>query len=350
MANNDICVLYYDRKRHDRGMDKLSSLVDPIFVEEAMDRLRFARLDGAAFFNREGLDPGRMSIQEYGRFWFSLAQEMQDEMLGMTEHPMRPGSFALMCHSIVGAGTLDAAIRRALWFQKVIVGVPYGTMTVRNGQAHIVFYDEGAPASAFCYRTLIIVLLGPISWLARRPIRLSQVAFRCEAPMGARAYSRLFGTPVQFGASATRVVISAEPLSLAINRTEAALKRYLSHAPGNLLVEYNGTDGTSGMVKENLARSPASDWNGFDQLAKELGISPSTMRRRLKAEGTSFRTLKAELRKERATALLKEGRLTVAEISDNLGYAEPSAFFRAFRDWTGRAPAEYRAEQRPTGS
>ncbi|WP_417728489.1 AraC family transcriptional regulator [Roseovarius sp.] len=328
-------------------MDKLSTQVDPIFVAEALDRLQFARLDETAFLKREGLDPAHMSLQEYGRFWFSMAQEMQDEMLGMTEHPMRPGSFALMCHSILGARTLDTAIRRALWFLKVIVGAPYGTMTVRNGQAHIVFSDKGAPATAFCYRTLMIVLLGPISWLARRPIQLSQVAFRCEAPMGSRAYSRLFGTPVQFGAPATRVVFSAEPLSLPVNQTEAALKRYLSHAPGNLLVEYRSNDGMSGMIKQVLSGHPANDWRSFDHLAEDLGVSPSTMRRRLKAEGTSFRTLKSELRKERATALLKEGRLTVAEISDDLGYAEPRAFFRAFRAWTGKAPAAYRAEQRP---
>ncbi|WP_368502183.1 AraC family transcriptional regulator ligand-binding domain-containing protein [Salipiger sp. 1_MG-2023] len=69
--------------------------------------------------------------------------------------------------------------------------------------------------------------------LARRCIPLLQADFRCSALGRAVAYSCFFGTPAQFDAAETRVLIGAEYLSLPVNRTEAALKRYLKDAGGH---------------------------------------------------------------------------------------------------------------------
>lgn len=326
-------------------MSNLSARVSPIFVEEAFDCARRAGLDGREIARECACPPKleEMTLKDYGRFWFALAQEIEDEMLGMAAHPMRPGSFALLCHATIGTQTLGQALRRTLWALGVMLGAPKGAVTVRNGQAHIVFSDSGAPLSAFAYRTLLIVLLGPICWLARRRIPLLQVAFRCDAPSGATAYSRLFGTEVQFGAPQTRVVISADYLNLAITRSEAALKRFLNDAPGNLLVAYHGSDDLTGQIRKLLADMPALGWPDFDELVKQLNMSPSTLRRQLKDQGTSFRDLKAEVRRSRAKHLLSTSDMPVAQVADQLGYTEPSAFFRAFDAWMGTSPAQYRA-------
>ena len=39
---------------------------------------------------------------------------------------------------------------------------------------------------------------------------------------------------------------------------------------------------------------------------------------------------------------LTRTRQTVGEIAQALGFAEPSAFHRAFRQWTGVSPGDYR--------
>ena len=235
-----------------------------------------------------------MTLQQYGRFWFALAQDMGDEMLDMADHPMRPGSFALLCHAILSANTLGQALRRALWALDIMLGAPKGTVTVRGGQAHITFTDSVAFLSAFAYRTLLIVLLRPICWLAQRRISLLQVAFRCSAPAGAITYSRFFGTPVQFGEAATRVLTSVEYLALPVNRNEAALKRYLKDAHGNLPVGYQGSGDLTGRARKTLAGNPVLEWPDFDSLSARLNMSASTLRRQLKDQGTSFRELKAE--------------------------------------------------------
>ncbi|MEO3413135.1 AraC family transcriptional regulator [Roseovarius sp. CAU 1744] len=326
-------------------MSDLGSPVSSVFIDEAYDCARRAGLDAAPIAARIAPE-GEMTLEQYGRFWFALAQEMQDEMLGMTAHPMRPGSFALLCHALLSAPTLGHALDRAVWALGLMVGSPCGAVSVRNGQAHITFTEDGPCASAFAYRTLLIVLLGPICWLARRRLPLLQVSFRCSAPEGAGAYTQLFGTEVRFGAQATRVVIDAEHLGLPVNRGHAALKRYLKQAPGNLLVGYRSTDDAVGQVRALLDRQAPQDWPDFDNLAKRFRMSPSTLRRQLKDQGASYRSLKAELRASRAKRLLADSDMSVADVSSVMGYAEPSAFFRAFRDWTGTSPAQYRAQQR----
>ncbi|MDO6588178.1 helix-turn-helix domain-containing protein [Salipiger sp. 1_MG-2023] len=70
-----------------------------------------------------------------------------------------------------------------------------------------------------------------------------------------------------------------------------------------------------------------------------MTMPPSTLRRQLKDQGTSFRDLKAELRQIRAKQLLTTGSLSVAEVAGQLGDAEPSDFSRAFQGWTGTSPA-----------
>lgn len=73
-------------------------------------------------------------------------------------------------------------------------------------------------------------------------------------------------------------------------------------------------------------------------------MSAPTLRRRLKAEGQSFGTIKDELRFVIAQKLLQEKKLSIAEVAAELGYSEPSAFYRAFQKWVGRSPGQFRVE------
>lgn len=79
--------------------------------------------------------------------------------------------------------------------------------------------------------------------------------------------------------------------------------------------------------------------------AKRLHRSPRTLQRQLGLEGTRFAALLAAVQRERAEVLLARGALTVEAVGRAVGYADPAAFGRAFRGWTGTTPGAYR-EQR----
>jgi AraC-like DNA-binding protein len=81
---------------------------------------------------------------------------------------------------------------------------------------------------------------------------------------------------------------------------------------------------------------------GRGVVARRLAVSDRTLHRRLAGEGTTFAALVDEARRERAQLLLEDRRLSCSEVAFLLGYAEPAAFFRAFRRWTGETPQAWR--------
>lgn len=86
----------------------------------------------------------------------------------------------------------------------------------------------------------------------------------------------------------------------------------------------------------------------MDAVARAAGCSRQTLYRRLREEGASFESLVEKVRRRVALRLLRDPDLSVKEIAYRLGFAEPAAFSRAFKRWTGRSPAAWRAAQ-PSG-
>ena len=75
-------------------------------------------------------------------------------------------------------------------------------------------------------------------------------------------------------------------------------------------------------------------------------MSRATLKRKLKADGTTFQSLKDSFRLRRAKSLLGDTEASVEEIADELGFSDASGFTKAFRRWTGIAPREWRLAHR----
>ena len=80
-----------------------------------------------------------------------------------------------------------------------------------------------------------------------------------------------------------------------------------------------------------------------DDLAESLSIHRRTLNRCLQREGTTFRAVLDRVRFEAARDLLRDERCDIEEVARALGYAEPSAFTRAFRRWAGVPPSRWRS-------
>lgn len=91
-----------------------------------------------------------------------------------------------------------------------------------------------------------------------------------------------------------------------------------------------------------IAGAPASELR-LEPVAALFGLHVRTLNRRLRAEGTSFKTLLDETRYRIARQLLRDTPLPMQELAITLGYADVTAFTRAFRRWSGVSPAAWRA-------
>ena len=79
-----------------------------------------------------------------------------------------------------------------------------------------------------------------------------------------------------------------------------------------------------------------------DLVADELGISPTTLRRRLRSDGTSYQILLDQARRHRCEEKLLHRWLPGKSLAWDLGYAEVNSFYRAFRRWTGQSYSSYK--------
>ena len=79
-----------------------------------------------------------------------------------------------------------------------------------------------------------------------------------------------------------------------------------------------------------------------DSVAESLGISPTTLRRRLRADHTHYQFLLDRARQYRCEQQLRSDWLPGKCLADQLGYLEVNSFYRAFRRWTGLNYSEYK--------
>jgi AraC-like DNA-binding protein len=321
-------------------------MIRPSFVEEALDSLRRQGLPTAPVLAAAGLAHAAepVSAEAYGQLWLVLAAALGDEYFGLGGRAMRPGSFVLLCRAVLHSATLEQALRRALRFLSVLLDDPRGELVVVDGLAQVVLHDAMATRSAFAYRTYWIILHGLMCWLVGRRIPLRLVDFRCSEPEGVADYRSFFGAPVGFGRKHSRIAFAARYLALPVIRDEVALKPFLRAAPANLLVRYRYDAGLVSRIRARLRATPPADWPDAAAMAQALRLSPSTLRHRLRQEGQSWNGLRDELRRDLAITALTESTRGVAEIALELGFAEPSAFHRAFRKWTSKSPGAYRRD------
>lgn len=319
------------------------------FVHEALVVVRQRGLDTAALLRQAGISPAlleseqaRVSPERYGALWLLIARTLDDEFFGLDSRPMKCGSFTLLCHSVLHSDTLTTALRRALRFLRLVLDDLSGTLSIENGIAQIRLDERNGPHRMFAYATYLVMLHGLACWLIGRRIPILGAEFRCDEPPGLAEYRVLFCADARFDRPETRIAIDAACLDLPVIQSERSIKAFLRGAPANFLVKYHNSAGLTARIRRRLRQSAPADWPDFETLARQLQMTASTLRRRLDEEGQPYRSIKDDLRRDLAITYLGQPGGTLVDVAHALGFAEPSAFHRAFKKWTGTNPGEYR--------
>jgi len=288
----------------------------------------------------------RLPAALYANLLRLVAQVLDDEFFGQDSRRMKVGAFAMLCHAVIGCRRLDQALRRALLFYALQLEDFAGSLSQNGRHALIVLRptDPAVPPSPFAQETILMFVHRLACWLVNRRLVIRAADFAYPSPPHREEYALLFHPNPRFEANATCLALDLSVLSLPVVRTPAALRDFLTVAPENLLVQYTDRGSLTAQILRRLGRCPPAEWPSFEDLARSLDSSASTLRRRLDSEGHSYQALKDQLRRDRAITLLATTRLSVMDIGAELGFAEPSAFHRAFKKWTGTNPGDYRRQ------
>lgn len=159
------------------------------------------------------------------------------------------------------------------------------------------------------------------------------------SPADAAALERIFRAPVRFLQGANRLVMDGAELRRSFRTQDGGLVEVLRRHIAELRMDEAPSarlqDRIRALLAADLGRRPVT----IATVARDLGLSPRTLQRRLREEGTSLRDLLRAYRAETARTVLRSGTVTCTALAARLGYADPTAFWRAHRNWTGHAPS-----------
>ncbi|MGT2473566.1 AraC family transcriptional regulator [Paraburkholderia terrae] len=328
-------------------------------VEETLALARARGIDVQPIVEAAGIAPqvlaspkSRVTPTQYGALWANIARALDDEFFGQDAHAMKSGSFIAMTQMALTARNGGQALTRAVNFMRLVLDDMRAQIVMRDDCVRLVFsHRDGAPQPAmFAYATYFILVYGLVCWLVGRRIPLIEARFSCAEPPAAHEYRLMFCDDLSFGQSESYVDLAPDFLELPIVQTTRSIKPFLRDAPASFIIKYRNPGSLAARVRKTLRALPMSAWPGSDEMAQRLHVAEATMRRHLKQEGYTYQSIKDDLRRDIAISQLQRGGQSVADIAAALGFAEPSAFHRAFRKWTGMRPADYRAVNAHTAS
>ena len=325
--------------------------VSPYFVDAALARLdpaarqRALTSAGIAASHAAAARQARVSSSAYSALWLAVARELDDEFFGLDRRAMKVGSFALLCQAVVPCATLERAVRRMLRGFAVLLDDIGARLRVESHVAVIAIENRITDAASrrFADETLLVLLHGLMCWLIGRRLALLEVNFAQPRPPHAAEYTVMFCEHIRFDAEQTCIRFDAAALALPVVQNPATLRQFLATAPQSVFMKYRNEDSWTARVRRHLRMAlECQQWPVFAEVAAHFSLAPTTLRRRIEAEGTSFQGIKDRLRSDLAIDWLDEGQLSVDEIAARLGFQDPSAFHRAFVRWNGVQPGRYR--------
>ncbi|PTQ67285.1 AraC family transcriptional regulator [Pseudomonas sp. GV071] len=289
-------------------------------------------------------DPdARIPFSAHEQLWQALCERLALSEPGLAIGAnLAPGPFSVLGYLLQSSATLGEALAAALRYQR-LVGEGGELQLQEHGAELRVLYRPVHP-HAPATRTRVLALM--VFWVQMMaPLvshyRLLRAEFAHPQPGDLSPYSEAFGCPLAFGASDYSLVLPLELRSAALIQANPPLQTLLRQHAEALLARLP-SEGLVARVVTLLGAQLAHGEPDRAELARTLNLSERTLQRRLADEGSSYQQLLSDTRQQLAERYLDDGQLPAAEIALLLGYSEPSVFFRAFRNWTGLTPGEYR--------
>ena len=169
-----------------------------------------------------------------------------------------------------------------------------------------------------------------------------EIHLRYEPPADAPHHSGVYGCPVLFGQSENGLLFEATWLNNTAHLGNDITNAVVLRLCDQLLDDFQLRTGVAGKVRDALVTA-LDQPKRLDAVARDLKMSPQTLRRRLQEEGKTFQSILDELRMYVAVKYLRDTALTIEDIADAVGFSDGASFRHAFHRWTQSSPQEFRS-------
>jgi AraC-like DNA-binding protein len=285
----------------------------------------------------------RITAAQMETFSSVAMQQLDDEALGWFSRKLPWGTYGMLCRASLSSPNLGVALKRWCRHHRLLTEDIVLNLTVSRDVARLSIDEKRRlrETREFCLLTSLRYVHGYACWVIDSRIPLHEVDFPFAAPAHHSVYSLLFPGPVYFNAAQAAFSFDAQYLSLPLRRDERALRTMLQRALLLTVLQYRRDRLLVQRVRE-LLRARPTELSNAEALASALHVSPRTLHRQLQEEGASLQELKDEVRREQAIEQLVRTTRSVKQIALAVGFRNVKSFARAFKEWTGDSPIEYR--------
>ncbi len=286
---------------------------------------------------------GEVTTEQFFALWYELEKISDDPAIALK----LPGVVPLQQHHPVSiaaqhARTFRDGLQRMARYKSLCCAEEM-RLTETKGEGRLEF--NWVLGREFAPPLLVDVAFASSLVMGRRGTDQSIHPLRVELRRSGEhraIYEAYYGCPVKFKARHNSIVYRTSDLDRAFITYNAELLAMLSPQLDRELARRKAEQTVADRVKWVLMRLLGAQRPGIMEVARELGMSCRTLQRRITEESSSFRQLVNEARRELAKQYLLQPSLNLGETACLLGYEDPNSFFRAFREWEGTTPGEWR--------
>ena len=301
-----------------------------------------AEIPRASYDRRES----RIAYTAARRFYVAAAATSCSRALGLAAAGhLGAAKLQILEYFVASSTNVGAALDGLVEYEPVLAGARALSLEPR---------PEGAllrvePVTSGAHRCWFEFVVGALFLSARRLARAPSTQgkraiawFAYPADDCEGDYQEFFDGRVLFGAPATGLLIPRTILQAGLESANTPLRALLETQLKGMTEQVSSSP-FSDRVRAILGESLADADSGIDAVAARLHMSRSTLRRRLAHKGTTHRALLQEVREALALRYLERGELSLGEVSDLVGYDDPTSFQKAFKRWMACTPTEHRA-------
>jgi len=292
-------------------------------------------------FQRDGYV---LSAEQYGKLLSLTISQSDDESFGTLLRPLRQGSFHLMAYACISCTNLQQVIERYMKFYCLMNDQIHWRLLTTEKQCQLIFDLDKEPDVDYSYFNVFncSIIWRWLSWMIDKPITLDAVSFNFSSPVSSNELKKVFNQKVEYDQQHNQLNFANNYLSMPVKQTAQSLRLFLNTVPECFLSHYQEEISLTKQLNDYLQAQENVNQVTLVQAASYFCCSEQTLIRALRTEGSRFISLREKIQKERAHQLLIKTSLSNQEISQKLGFSEPSVFYRSIKKWFGKTPSQYR--------
>ncbi len=302
----------------------------------------------------EKLDPSRhrtINLADCFRSMRELVLSYGEETFALSERPMMAGTSELVFSRAAGARSLLEAMREIARTYNVLHGDQFNRVDLRGQTLSYVLDDDRFPYTRprdgflhFSLECSLVFLHSAICEIAGEDLGpyVRQISTRRPRTHELSGTLKFWNARVVYDAPVYSVTyhtaMGERPLSNATQRLTADLavhNRILC-----LIKSRESLGEPDGRFEAEVRQAFRDGLEEQEAVARHLGLSVATLRRRLAGESASFRSIHREHMRTCAIDLLRQV-CRIGAAADALGFSDTRSFTRAFKDWTGLTPSSF---------